>query len=203
MVGDSPVENRQRLIQFISTELPSLNGILRVYLQKAGLTWDEDTTSELLNSLVVEALSHAQRYDPARPPRAWLLGIAANLVRRRQVESLRLNQREPLVSDLITESQESLGEDELFDLLATYSSRNPGQDLSRETEERDGLSTVLALLSLNEQKVILMFAQDSLDGDALAASLRMTPGAVRVRLHRALAHLRRMWFLTEEKKAHD
>ena len=79
----------------------SLTGILRVYALRAGLAGDEDTTGELLNSVVVEALAHAQRYDPARPPRAWLLGIAANLVHRRQVEMARLNQREPLASDLV------------------------------------------------------------------------------------------------------
>ena len=85
MVVDSLAENRQRLIHFLDAEMESLTGILRVYVQRAGLAGGEDTTSELLNSVVVEALTHAQRYDPTRPPRAWLLGIAANLVRRRQV----------------------------------------------------------------------------------------------------------------------
>ncbi len=93
---------------------------------RAGLAGDEDALGELLNSVVVEALAHAQRYDPARPPRAWLLGIAANLVRRRQVEMAQRNRREPLAGDLVDGSQAGLGEDELFERLAAHSSEfNP------------------------------------------------------------------------------
>ena len=199
MVVDSLVENRQRLIQCLNAEVDSLTGILRVYLLRAGLTGDDDTTAELLNSVVVEALSHAQRYDPARPPRAWLLGIAANLVRRRQVEAARLNRREPLAADLVADNQTALGEDELFELLAAH----PGPDLRGEFEQHDQLATALALLSVDERRVIQLFSNNYLDGDALAAALHLSPGAARVRLHRALAHLRRVWNFTEEKENHD
>jgi RNA polymerase sigma factor (sigma-70 family) len=199
MVVDSLAENRQRLIQFLDAEIDALTGILRVYVLRAGLAGDEDATSELLNSVVVEALTHAQRYDPTRPPRAWLLGIAANLVRRRQAESARLNQREPLANDLVDGRETSLGEDELFELLATHSTAGAGADIRGETEELDCLSTALALLSVDERRVIRLFSGCSLNGDALAAALHVTPGTARVRLHRALTHLRRVWHFTEEK----
>lgn len=203
MVVDSQAQNRQRLLQFLNAELESLNDILRVYVQRAGLSGGEDTASELLNNVVVEALTHVQRYDPARPPRAWLLGIAANLVRRRQSEAVRLNQREPLAGDLVGQAQENLGEDELFELLSVRAMDLASRDLHDEIESRDRLASTLALLSLDERKVIRLFAQGSLDGDALAASLQVTPGAARVRLHRALAHLRRVWLYTEEAKTND
>jgi RNA polymerase sigma factor (sigma-70 family) len=203
MVADSLAENRQRLIQFLNAEVEPLTGILRVYVQRAGLAGVEDTTSELLNSVVVEALTHAERYDPTRPPRAWLLGIAANLVRRRQSEAARLNQREPLASDLASERQESPGEDELFELLAAHAVDKASQDVHGEIEERDRLSTALALLSVDEHKVVQLFARGNLNGDALAAALQVTPGAALVRLHRALAHLRRVWLFTEEEKVND
>lgn len=203
MVVDSLAENRQRLIQFLDAEVESLTGILRVYVLRAGLAGGEDTTSELLNSVVVEALTHAQRYDPARPPRAWLLGIAANLVRRRQVEAARLNQREPLAGDLVDGSQLELGEDELFELLVTHPVEENDRDIHGEIEERDRLSAALALLSAGEQRVIRLFARENLDGEALAAALQVRPGTARVRLHRALGHLRRLLRFTEEKKSND
>jgi RNA polymerase sigma factor (sigma-70 family) len=203
MVVDSLAENRKRLIQFLNAEIDSLAGILRVYLVRAGLAGDEDTAGELLNSVVVEALAHAQRYDPARPPRPWLLGIAANLVRRRQVEMARLNQREPLAGDLMDGQQTDLGEDELFDLLASHSVDKKGKDLHGEIEDRDSLTAALMLVTVDERRIIRMFAQSNLDGDAMAAALHVTPGAARVRLHRALAHLRRVWLLSEENNAHE
>jgi RNA polymerase sigma factor (sigma-70 family) len=203
MVPDSLADNRQRLIQFLDAEVDSLSGILRVYMLRAGLAGDEDSTSELLNSVVVEALTHAQRFDPARPPRAWLLGIAANLVRRRQAESARLNQREPLAGDLADDCQPLPGEDELFDRLAARAVNAANPDIRGEVEQRDSLSTSLALLSVDEQRIIRLFSSCYLNGDALAAALHVTPGAGRVRLHRALTHLRRVWQFTEEKNDHD
>ncbi len=203
MVLDSLAENRKRLIQFLDVEIDSLTGILRVYAMRAGLAGDEDTIGELLNSVVVEALAHAQRYDPARPPRAWLLGIAANLVRRRQVEMARLNRREPLASDLLDGQPANLGEDELFERLATYADEISRQEIHTAIEDRDSLTTALMLLSVDERRIVRLFAQCYLDGDAMAASLHVTPGAARVRLHRVLAHLRRVWPFTEENNVHD
>jgi RNA polymerase sigma-70 factor (ECF subfamily) len=199
MVADGLAEKRQRLLQFLNGEMEGLQGILRVYLQRAGLAGNEETTGELLNSVVVEALSHAEKYDPARPPRAWLLGIAANLVRRRQSETARLNQREPLAADLLDEPQRRLGEDELFEILAAQAAdpARPGFDQALET--RDRLTTAMGLLSVDERRLVRLFAQGGLDGEALAAALHVQPGTARVRLHRALAHLRRVWFFTEEK----
>jgi RNA polymerase sigma factor (sigma-70 family) len=201
MAVDSQAENRRKLLQFLNVEMESLTGILRIYLQRAGLDRDEDSAGELLNNVVVEALSHAQRFDPQRPPRAWLLGIAANLVRRRQAEAARLNQREPLAGDLVEQGGERLGEDELFDLLAASAAAGDGVETGGEMDARDQLSNALELLSVDERRVVRLFAGGGLDGTALAAALHVTPGAARVRLHRALVHLRRVWFLIEEKQA--
>jgi len=203
MVVDSLAENRKRLIQFLDAEVDSLTGILRVYVLRAGLTGGEDTTGELLNSVVVEALTHAGRYDPARPPRAWLLGIAANLVRRRQAEMAHLNQREPLAGDLVDGRQAGLGEDELFELLAARAADITSQEMHGEIEERDRLTSALRLLSVDERRIIRLFAQCNLDGDAMADALHVSPGTARVRLHRVLAHLRRVWLFSEENKAND
>jgi RNA polymerase sigma-70 factor (ECF subfamily) len=203
MVVDSPAQNRQKLLQFLNEEVEPLSAILRVYIQRAGLPGGEDTLNELLNHVVVEALSHAQRYDPARPARAWLLGIAANLVRRRQAEAARLDQREPLAADLLETRQENLGEDELFELLSARAAEIARWDLNAASENHDRLSVCLGLLTQEQRRLILLFASGSLDGDRLAASLNVTPGAARVRLHRALAALRQVWFFSEEAQDND
>src|SRR5512142_1414736 len=85
--------NRYRLRQFLETESIDLARILRVYAWRAGLPADENAVGDLLDQTVVEALHHAERYDPTRSPRAWLLGIAANLVRREQAALARLSAR--------------------------------------------------------------------------------------------------------------
>ncbi len=203
MENDSQADRRKQLLHFLSSESDTLVGILRVYAVRAGLPAGEDQIAELLNSTTVEALAHAQRYDPARPARAWLLGIAANLVRRRQADLARLNRREPLAGDLAEARRPGLGEDEFFERLAGRADDLAGFDVHRQIEERDGLSSALRLLSAHEREIIRLFAQSYLDGDALAAALHVTPGAARVRLHRALTHLRRVWFFTTENEPHD
>ena len=199
MVKESQLENRQRLVHFLNSDVDNLNGILRVYLLRAGLLANDDALQELLNSVVVEALAHAQRYDPDRPPRAWLLGIAANLVHRQQAESARLQHREPLASDLIDAHPPGLSEEELFELLASQAQTTLNSDLQDQFEQRDRLSIALGLLTVDEQRILRLFATHQLDGDALATTLHLTPGAARVRLHRALAHLRRVWRYSEEE----
>ncbi len=77
------------------------------------------------------------------------------------------------------------------------------EDIHTEIEMRDSLGAALRLLSVDERRIVRLFAQCYLDGDAMAAALHVTPGAARVRLHRVLAHLRRVWPFTEENNVHD
>src|SRR5512142_395850 len=109
--------NRYRLRQFLETESTNLAHTLRLYAWRAGLPADENAVGDLLDQAVVEALNHAERYDPSRSPRAWLLGIAANLVRREQAALARLSAREPLAADLAPENR-LLSEEEIFERLA-------------------------------------------------------------------------------------
>src|SRR5512133_32642 len=94
---------RDRLRQSLAAESAALAPTLRLYAWRAGLAPEEDLdlVSELTNQTALEALEHADRYDPRRPARAWLLGIAANLVRQRAAEKARLQKREPLATDLV------------------------------------------------------------------------------------------------------
>jgi DNA-directed RNA polymerase specialized sigma24 family protein len=106
-----------RLRKFIERKSGTLLGTLGYYLFRAGMANRSQTldaaAEELLNEIIAEALAHEDRFRPSGQPRAWLLGIAANLIKRRQAELRRREQREQLIRDLYP--QDDRGEDELFD----------------------------------------------------------------------------------------
>jgi RNA polymerase sigma factor (sigma-70 family) len=186
--------NQQRLRQFLDEETADLSRVLRLYAWRAGLPVDGNSIAELLNDVIVEALDHAGRYDPQRPPRAWLLGIGANIVRRRSATRTRQNYREPLAADLIS-GEGDLGEDEIFERLESSTRGDEGESGAQSGEQsdvllRDQIRHAREQLSADDQAVIRHFLEGEMSGKALATALETTPGAARVRLHRALNRLR-------------
>jgi len=182
------IDSRQRLLQCIEEETPTLLDALQFYLARASLTNEQNAATaarELLNEVVVEALEHAQRFDPLRQPIAWLLGIAANLIKRKQAERARLNRHEPLARDLYPQLQELLSDDEIFDLFAAACENSP-----HNTEAAEQVSALLAHVSEADQQIIELAILYELDGEAVARTLNISAGAARVRLHRALNRLR-------------
>jgi RNA polymerase sigma-70 factor (ECF subfamily) len=188
-----------RLKQYIEAETDWLLPMLRFYLFKAGLLHEEAFVIELLDELVVEALGHADRFDPARQPKAWLLGIAANLIKRRRAQMERLERREPLASDLDFSGQTDISEDDIFDRLAIFS----GEDLETATLSKQQLTQILASIPTGDRQVIRLYVLIGLDGDALARELNISAGAARVRLHRALNRLRKVWRANQEADTHE
>jgi RNA polymerase sigma-70 factor (ECF subfamily) len=174
--------NRTRLRQFIEAESDVLTRTLGFYLSRAGLTL---SASELLSEVVVEALRHEDRFNPTRQPRAWLLGIAVNLIRRKQAELARLDKREPLARDLYPGDEPS--DDEVFDWLEPFTRVETAEAL----EANEAANALLAGVSAEDALVLRLAILNDLDGEALANALGITPGAARVRLHRALNRLRR------------
>jgi RNA polymerase sigma factor (sigma-70 family) len=181
-----------RLYRYIEDEAETLGNILRHYVIRAGLARGpavQEVTFDLRSEVVVEALAHADRFKPSGQPMAWLLGIAANLIKRRQTNIAKRNQREPLARDLHPAVQDNLSDGELFDWVSSLAVAGPDQDL----EANEQATTMLALLSENDQQVLRLAILHGLDGEALAQELSITPGAARVRLHRALNRLRNVW----------
>ena len=184
--------NQDLLRQFIAGESEALLGTLRYYVVRAGLADGRDTALaavELLNKVVVEALEHADRFKPSGQPMAWLLGIAANLIRRGQAERVIRNRREPLVRDLYSGAQDALSEDELFDRVSSLAAGGPIEDW----EANEAASAILAHVSEGDRRVLRLAVLHDLNGKALAQELGIKPGAARVRLHRALNRLREAW----------
>ncbi|NWF70160.1 MAG: sigma-70 family RNA polymerase sigma factor [Chloroflexi bacterium] len=178
-------DNHAPLRMCIEEQAPTLLRTLRFYLQRAGLPASSAAAIDLLNAVVEQALTHAAYFDPTRPPLAWLLGIAANLIHRQQVDNAKRQRREPLVRDLYPQLQDLLSDDEVFDLLAAVGDNTP-QGL----EAQEAVNGLLALVSPADQEVLQLAILYELDGEALARALGITPGAARVRLHRALHRLR-------------
>lgn len=180
-----------RLRQYIEHDSSALLGMLRYYLYRAGLSGRdlplEAAARDLLNEVVAEALAHESRFQTAADPRAWLLGIAANLVKRRQSELVGREQREPLIRDLHPDLEAAMSDDELFDWIAEVAAAPPDM-----LETHQDVTALLAAISPDDARVLRLAIMNGLDGAALAAALGVSPGAARVRLHRALNRLRQV-----------
>lgn len=188
--ADTRAANQAQLKHFIDREGESLRRTLRVYVARSGLASAnaviQAAADELLNETVVEALAHAERFDPAGVPVAWLLGIAANLIRRKQTDLAKRNRREPLLRDLDTRADQSASDDEFFDRFAGLATDDPQAVLEMDAS----VAALLDTLSTEDQRIVELAVLHELDGEAIARELGIKPGAARVRLHRAIRRLR-------------
>jgi RNA polymerase sigma-70 factor (ECF subfamily) len=178
------------LRRFIAEESESLMRTLRLYLYRAGLAHTELTmdsaASELLNDVVAEALMHENRFRADGQPRAWLLGIAGNLIRRRQVDTAKRMQREPLIRDLYQADADDLSDDDLFDRVAELADAVHEDEHGSEARIREMLQPLPAA----DQEVIWLALVQGLDGEAIGRAMGVKAATARVRLHRAMHRLR-------------
>jgi RNA polymerase sigma-70 factor (ECF subfamily) len=143
----------------------------------------EQSARELLNEVMIEAFEHADRLTPEISLRPWLLGVAANLIKRRQVELSKRNRREPLMRDLYPHMQDEMSDEELFDQLPIVAALDP-----MEVDEK--INHLLMGVAKSDADLLRLAILHDLSGESLAKELGITPGAARVRLHRALNRLR-------------
>jgi RNA polymerase sigma factor (sigma-70 family) len=223
----SALKVTMQLRQFIEDNTESLMGILRSYVVRARLASDDDipeAAQELLGEVVVEALKSSDRFDPsAHPPRAWLLKIAANLVKRKQVERFKLKKREARVrdqnfgsQDFISgdQSSESRSDAEFFDQIAARIMAEEIRPIDKTEWARpffnpkiledmigdENAEGLLALVSAQDREVLRLAVIHSLDGKAVASTLKIKHGAARKRIHVALNNLRAAVTEREPKK---
>jgi RNA polymerase sigma factor (sigma-70 family) len=193
------MEARRRVEAVIDSERSQLLKTLRFYALRAGLasSREGDTVAqELLSETVFEALRSAHRLKDDMNPHPWLLGIALNLIKRRQVEIAKRERREPLVRDLLPDSQFALSDDDLFDQLPQLV-----DTALDEVEAKDEIADMLTCVSESDSHVLKLAVAHDMNGEALAQALQISPGAARVRLHRALNRLRRA--LLQRKEMRD
>jgi RNA polymerase sigma factor (sigma-70 family) len=173
------------LRHFIEVETESLLKVLCVFVFRANLDGGErirDIALEVLSEVVQQALDGADRFDPTRSPRMWLLGIAANLIKRRQHERRKRAQREPCGRDLHVTGAENMTDDALFSQLAGLKVANLTDNLE--------IEDLLSLVSEDDRRVLRLAVIYELNCEMLAAELGIKSGAARVRLSRALERLR-------------
>jgi RNA polymerase sigma factor (sigma-70 family) len=122
-----------------------------------------DVGRDLAAETFVQAFANRRRFDPRRgQPRAWLFGIAHNLLRHHYRDERRRLQA-----------------------LSRLEDARDGDPL-----QEPRLAAALAALSVEERDVLLLFAWAELSYDEIAESLAVPVGTVRSRLYRARLRLR-------------
>ena len=185
-------QTKRVLLDFLTDNTGPLLGTLRSYVQRMGLAQGEavpPTALEVLQETVIEALDHSDRFDLSRQPMAWLLGIAMNVIKRKKVERAKHYKHEFSIGQLTQFHGESLSEGEYFELVAPLVFAGPEMDV----EADEQAANILALVSAEDRQILRMAYVYEFERESLAQQLGISPGAARVRLHRALTRLRAAW----------
>jgi RNA polymerase sigma factor (sigma-70 family) len=179
------------LSRFIEQNAASLMTILRGYVRKADIVPAneeavQEAALELLNEVYLEAVKIRSNFDPSRPPKAWLLGIASNLILRKKSSKYKNDQREIALSDLRKENQAELSDEDVLEHLTLLAQDGPEQQIVA-TEQFEYL---LSLVSESDQQILRLVIELDLDGKLLAQELGCSYNAAMVRLYRARQRLR-------------
>lgn len=191
-MGQVTASAETALRSFLEGQADGLLSAIRLYVLRGGLARGADVSdvaAELLCETAIEALEHSDRFDPERRPMAWLLGIAANLVKRRRAQDALHHRREPLLADLA-----GADDPDADPLDALFRSPLPGPEESVLADA--GARALLALVPEEDARVLRLAVIHELSGEEVARELGITPGAARVRIHRARTRLRQAWLKT-------
>ena len=181
------MDKRAFLRHYIETEFQALLRSTELYVLRSGMAQGDavlQTALEVLNEVVVDALKQADRFDMARQPRPWLMGMVVIAIKRRHTSQFKRRQREPLIRDLY--EAEQLSEDEIFERVVQLTT----ESASANFESEETITLLLSALSDEDQYIVRLAVLNGLNGDLLAKALGISAGAARVRLHRALKRLR-------------
>jgi RNA polymerase sigma factor (sigma-70 family) len=157
------------------------HGVIWRYLARLG---GRDRADDLAGEVFVVAFAIRDRYEPGRGSvRAWLYGIASNVVRTR----LRSDGRQArAVRRLAWSDGTGVAATEAIDDRLVHEAR---------------LAAVLSAfprLSTMDREVIALFVFEELSYQEISAALGVEVGTVRSRLARARAHLRELAGLSGE-----
>ena len=179
---------REEIRRLLREQTVSLQGIIRAYVVRMGIVPEEQVGSvatEVFHEAVLEALAHAERFDPSRHFAAWFLGIAASMLKRKRASLAKRYRFEVLASEIATRSG-ALSDTDFFEQFAGCMTPGPEQELETQEQVRE----MLALVSPDDAKVLELALLHDLNASTIAQQLGVTVGAARVRLHRALQRLR-------------
>jgi RNA polymerase sigma factor (sigma-70 family) len=138
---------------------------------------DPQTVADLTSETFAQAIASRASYDPrVGAPRPWLFGIARMVFARHCERGSRHDEALERLGGRV-----ELDDDEMEELTARIDSQRRGADL---------LTRLAVLPELERQAIELVDLDGLLPKDA-AASLGISPGALRVRLFRARNKLRK------------
>lgn len=202
---DTTAESEQPIRLYLQQHSDQLLGFIRAAVIKAGLTERESVESvamEILNRTVVLALEKAHQFDSTRPAGPWLMGIANNVIKQYRGRAAKQAQREIPISHMkLTQTDDDFSDGlALFDRLAALNPHVFANIAQLDPEammvadeidaaEQGQIRHAFARLSRDDQNVLRLSVINGMDGNALAQSLGIKPGAARVRLHRAIRRL--------------
>lgn len=135
---------------------------------------DANLADELAAETFATAYASWGRFDPTRPARPWLYGIAANLIRRHyrdEERKLRAYAR----------SGVDVTSDDVEETAIAHSDAQA---------QKRALAIALAALRGQEREVLLLHAWAELADEEIAEALALPVGTVKSRLSRARARLR-------------
>jgi RNA polymerase sigma factor (sigma-70 family) len=199
--GSELLRKQQLLSQAVQEKWQDLQNTIQIYVIKTirksavqlGNSGDRNFTEtvakEILHETVEEAFKIVDKFDPNRLAHPWLLGIAANKVKRWQRQQSQQNKRItpiaelPLARKLRQQNSENLSEEEILGIL--YKSFN--------SSDPEMLEYLLSLVNDGYREVLKLAFVDGLDGESLAAALGITTGAAYIKKHRAVKQLRQAY----------
>ena len=157
---------REEIRRLLREQAVSLQGIIRAYVVRMGIVPEEqvgNVATEVFHEAVMEALAHAERFDPSRHFAAWFLGIAATMLKRKRTSLAKRYRFEVRASEMATRSG-ALSDTDFFEQFAAYLSPGPEQEL----ETREQVREMLALVSADDAKVLELSLLHELDADKVA-----------------------------------
>ncbi len=194
-------QKQQLLSQAVQEEWQVLQNTIQVYVirvikqfgDKLGKSCDRNSieaiAKEILHETVETALKKADKFDPNRSPRFWLLGIATKKIQRWQRQQTQQNERMmpiaelPLARKIRQQNSEIISEEEILGIL--YESSN--------SSDPEMLEYLLSLVNDSYREVLKFVFVDALDGESLAAALGTTVGTAYTKKSRAIAQLRQAY----------
>lgn len=136
-----------------------------------------DDVADLVAAVFLAVIESAERYDPHRgEPVSWLFGVASNQLRMQRRRAWRQNELATRVS-----GQRLLTTDDHVRLEERIDAERLSEDVRR----------AVVRLPRGERAVFELVARDGLTPTQVAQALGISAAAVRVRLSRARAKLRR------------
>jgi RNA polymerase sigma-70 factor (ECF subfamily) len=160
----------------------SLEGIYRANVREitaffARRCSEPQTVADLTSETFLQAVRSFSTFDPCRgSPRAWLFGIARHVYASHRAETSSGRHATARLAGQIV-----LSDDEVDELAARIDDQDDGRQLLRDC----------AALSETDRTAIELVDLAGLSTKEAAVTLNVSPGAVRVRVFRARARLRR------------